>query len=147
MILISHRGNINGRDTENENHPSYIDLALGEGYDVEVDVWLVDDKLYLGHDKPQYQIELSWLKERCDNLWVHCKNIEALIMLLDEYRIHTFWHENDAYTLTSNCFVWTYPNKPMIKSESIAVLPELFPDWDLKNFAGICSDIIEKYKS
>lgn len=146
MILISHRGNIDGRIIENENEPTYIDLALSDGYDVEVDVWAIGKDLYLGHDMPQYQIELAWLKERCDNLWVHCKNIEALVMLLDEYRIHTFWHENDSYTLTSNCFIWTHPNKPIIKSESIAVLPELFPDWDIRDFAGVCSDNIKNYK-
>jgi len=57
MILISHRGNINGKFESYENEPTYIDLALSKGYDVEIDVWYVDGLLYLGHDKPQYGIE------------------------------------------------------------------------------------------
>ena len=47
MILISHRGNINGKNTEKENHPSYIDEAIKGEYDVEIDVWYVDEKLWL----------------------------------------------------------------------------------------------------
>ena len=48
MILISHRGNINGRIPEKENRPQYIETTLVSGYDVEVDVWYVNGKLMLG---------------------------------------------------------------------------------------------------
>ena len=36
MKLISHRGNIRGPVPGRENAPSYIDCALGNGYDVEI---------------------------------------------------------------------------------------------------------------
>ena len=61
MILISHRGNTNGRFDSYENEPTYIDLAISRGYEVEIDVWFVDGMLYLGHDAPQYGINLSFL--------------------------------------------------------------------------------------
>jgi len=48
-MLISHRGNIDGK-TLLENQPSYIDDAIDLGYDVEIDIWYIGDKLYLGHD-------------------------------------------------------------------------------------------------
>ena len=38
MILISHRGNINGRSFKDENQPTYIDTAISAGYDVEIDI-------------------------------------------------------------------------------------------------------------
>ena len=38
MILISHRGNISGIEHDNENNPKYINAAIKEGYEVEVDV-------------------------------------------------------------------------------------------------------------
>jgi len=38
MILISHRGNINGRLESYENAPNYIDSAISKGYDVEIDI-------------------------------------------------------------------------------------------------------------
>ncbi len=36
MKIISHRGNVRGPIPEKENRPSYIDCALGNGYDVEI---------------------------------------------------------------------------------------------------------------
>ena len=42
MILISHRGNLMGRDPETENSPQQIRKALSLGFEAEVDVWCVD---------------------------------------------------------------------------------------------------------
>ena len=38
MMLISHRGNINGKKPELENQPQYILKGVLEGYFVEVDI-------------------------------------------------------------------------------------------------------------
>ena len=46
MILISHRGNLNGPNEDRENSPYYIMEAIDDGYDVEVDLWWVDGKVY-----------------------------------------------------------------------------------------------------
>lgn len=142
LIYISHRGNINGKNPEMENHPDYIQKALDLGYSVEIDVWYVDNKWYLGHDKPQYETEERFLRLR--KIWSHAKNIDALYKMRNSL-IHYFWHQNDDYTLTSKNYIWTYPNKELSKN-SIAVLPELYPDWDISKAIGICSDFISKYK-
>jgi hypothetical protein len=42
MKLIAHRGNYVGINRHLENNPEYIREALGNGYDVEVDVRLVN---------------------------------------------------------------------------------------------------------
>lgn len=63
MILISHRGNIDGKKPHLENQPDYIDEAIALGYDVEIDVWLIDGVLFLGHDAPQYEISDVWLEK------------------------------------------------------------------------------------
>ena len=63
MKLIAHRGNINGPNKEKENKPEYIIEAINKGYYVEIDLWLIDDKLYLGHDNPQYVIEETFLSD------------------------------------------------------------------------------------
>jgi hypothetical protein len=140
MIKISHRGNINGRIEEAENRPDYIEDTLRLGYNVEVDVWFLDNKFYLGHDEALYAID----KRFFDNprLWVHCKNIDA-VLALQYSKVHYFWHENDTITLTSQGFIWAYPGKQPIKN-SIAVMPELYND-DLTSCIGICSDYINKY--
>jgi hypothetical protein len=77
MILISHRGNIQGKIPSSENHPDYIDRAIKAGYNVEIDVRYINGKLHLGHDTPDYSVTLEWLEQRQDKLWVHCKNHEG----------------------------------------------------------------------
>ena len=143
MILISHRGNINGRFEDWENKPEYIDDALSLGYDVEIDLWFIDGKTYLGHDEPQYEIDDDWLGERIDKIWVHCKNIESLNWIRST-NLHYFWHETDTVTLTSKNYIWAYPGKQPING-SIAVMPELEND-NVLLCTGICSDYIQYYK-
>ena len=140
MILISHRGNVNGK-TNQENKPEYIRSALFQGYDVEIDVWYVDDKFYLGHNFPQYEIEESFLYNA--KLWCHAKNIQALYKMKLNPLIHCFYHETDKVTLTSKGYLWTYPNNELT-DKSICVLPET-QKIKINNCAGICSDKIKEY--
>jgi hypothetical protein len=144
MVLISHRGNLSGKIPRNENHPDYIDKAIYAGYNVEIDVWVVEGVILLGHDEPQYGISQLWLNQRVDKLWIHCKNIEAMEWFNSIGGFNYFWHENDVMTLTSNGRMWVYPGKQPIKG-SIAVLPEVYND-DISKCYGVCSDYIEKYK-
>lgn len=145
MILISHRGNVSGRIPEVENSLEYVDAALSIGYDVEIDVRMIDGVLFLGHDEPQYGTTQDWLNKRSDKLWIHCKNIEAIEWFNGIYGFNYFWHDTDTVTLTSKGFVWTYPGKQPIK-RSIAVLPEMYNE-DVSNCVGVCSDYIQNYKS
>jgi hypothetical protein len=147
MILISHRGNVDGKLENYENKPNYINLAIQKGFDVEVDVWYIDGKLYLGHDNPEYETPLSWFIERKNKLWVHCKDDKAIVYfnsLQNQYDFNYFWHEKDTLTLTSHNYIWVYPGKQPIK-HSIAVMPEQHKD-DISQAIGVCSDYIENYK-
>ena len=146
MILISHRGNTQGIESKLENKPSFIDRSLNMGYDVEVDIWLNDGKLYLGHDLPQFLIDEMWLAQRINQLWIHCKNIDSIIHFnKSTLKFNYFFHESDKVTLTSKNFIWAYPgNQPIEKS--IAVLPEIHNE-NLSKCIGICSDYIKKYKN
>lgn len=144
MILISHRGNIDGKLIERENHPSYIDEAIALEYDVEIDVWMIDGLLLLGHDEPQYGVSQHWLNERYEHLWVHCKNVEAMEWFNQIGGFNYFWHEEDTLTLTSKQYMWVYVGKQPIKG-SIAVMPELNNE-DVSQCVGICSDFIVNYK-
>ncbi len=74
MIYIAHRGNTNGRFESYENEPTYIDLAIKKGFDVEIDVWFIDGILYLGHDEAQYGSDFRWFRDRLSKIWIHCKN-------------------------------------------------------------------------
>jgi len=144
MKYISHRGNVDGKIPSMENHPSYIDKAIALGYDVEIDVWMVEGVLLLGHDEPQYGVTQSWLNDRVDKLWIHCKNIEAMEWFNAIGGFNFFWHETDTVTLTSKRYIWAYPGKQPI-ADSIAVMPEIHND-SVVSCIGICSDVIKKYK-
>lgn len=146
MKLIAHRGNVNGRLEPWENKPTYIDLAISKGYDVEVDVWYKDNMLWLGHDEAQYAVTLQFFKDRISNLWIHCKNIEAInYFKMTQYKFNYFWHETDTMSLTSLNYIWAFPGKQPIEN-SIAVMPEIFND-DTSRAIGVCSDFVEKYIS
>jgi hypothetical protein len=143
MKLISHRGNIDGKNVEKENTLSYIKTALSKGYDVEIDVWYVEDKWYLGHDKPQHKVKFDFLAS--DGLWLHAKNGDALYHLLQDRSCNVFWHTDEDWVLTSKKYIWTYPNK-FLYPNSICVLPELGYNGDIKACKGICSDFISRYE-
>ena len=145
MVLIAHRGNTDGRFESYENEPNYIDKALKKGYDVEIDIWVIEGNFYLGHDKPQYGITLEWLDKRKNELWIHCKNIEVMEWFNSLFGTYNyFWHQEDTLTLTSKGYIWAYPGKQPIKA-SIAVMPEIYND-DISQCLGICSDYIQNYK-
>jgi hypothetical protein len=144
-VIISHRGNINGRNPLLENNPGYIDEAIFEGFDVEVDVWIDHmSKIFLGHDEPQYEIDVFWLEERKNKLWIHCKNIDAVVFFNNIKDFHYFWHQNDDVTLTSKSYIWAYPGKQPIQN-SIAVMPEIFED-NTSSCLGVCTDFPIRYK-
>jgi len=141
MILIAHRGNINGPG-EYENGQKYCQEAIDAGYNVEIDVWYTDT-WWTGHDRPQYRVDPDFLLKK--EVWCHAKNIKALKKLL-ELGAHCFFHQNDPVTLTSQQYIWTYPTQQLTE-KSICVLPEL-QAIEVSAFlpsAGVCSDFIERY--
>lgn len=146
QYFISHRGNIKGKNPYMENNPVYIDEAISAGYDVEIDLWIENERFWLGHDEKQYETSLGWILNRQNELWVHCKNHEAMIYLKNNnINLNCFWHQEDDMTLTSKGFMWVYPGKQPIKN-SIAVMPEINDD-DVSTCLGVCSDVIEKYRN
>lgn len=146
LINIAHRGNTNGPNPDKENHPDYIKEALYSGFDVEIDVWVIDGKFILGHDKPQYEVKEEFILN--DQLWHHAKNIEAISILNSlkpNYLINCFFHNIDDCTLTSGGWIWTYPGKPILCTSAIAVMPEKFPEWDISKAGGVCTDFTIKF--
>lgn len=139
--IISHRGNLTGRNPARENSPLFIMEALDMGFDVEIDFWVVDGKCWLGHDEPQHLVEIDFLIERKQKLWVHAKNIEAVSFLRYE-DLNWFWHENDKLVLTSKGYPWCNFN--------IFVKGGITVQFDFKDIPdyvyGICTDEVLKYQ-
>lgn len=151
VLLIAHRGLISGPNNK-ENHPDTIEDAISLGYDAEIDLRYFDDynELWLGHDNYQYEISLNWLKQFQNNLWIHAKSIQTLYYLSSiNWNGNYFFHDTDKVTLTSNGFLWTYPNE-LLTPNSVMLMPEWHQDihtFILKDKCyGICSDYVEILK-
>jgi hypothetical protein len=141
--LISHRGNLSGPNPERENSPEYLMEAINLGVDVEIDVWVLDSKIYLGHDKPEYLVDLDFLSSIKDKAWYHCKNIEALIMFTEnKVFFRYFWHQNDDYTITSTGHIWTYPGRQVSKHSIVVDLNEQY-SYENGEIYGACVDYLD----
>ena len=145
MRIIAHRANINGPDLERENSISNIRQCINSGFDVEIDIRLIENNLYLGHDKPVELISKETLFEIKEKSWIHCKNLEAM-SYFHKYGegFNFFWHEKDSYTLTSKGFIWAYPGKELSHG-CICVMPEFKNKKNIYDFkkniaAGVCTD-------
>ncbi len=141
MIIISHRGNIKGPVPDKENRPSYIDCAIGNGYNVEIDVRLINGELWLGHDEPQYRIDHNWLDKRRNYLWLHCKNLEAA---KECWAYQSFCHTGDPFTYTSAGKIWLHDLTQKIDNNTIIPLIDQI---DILKFSllntnvfGVCTD-------
>jgi hypothetical protein len=104
MLIISHRANIDGSDPSIENKPEAIEFAISKDLSVEVDLRFHKDKLYFGHDEPQYETSLDFLKEHETWLWVHCKEKESFNFAI-KHNLNCFWHNIDDYTMTNHGYV------------------------------------------
>lgn len=148
MKIIAHRGNLNGPNPLRENSPDYIEEAIYEGFDVEIDLWVENDRCYLGHDDPQYFVTMEWLEKYKNIFWIHCKDREALEKISSSsIEFNYFYHEHDRYTLTSKGIGWVLVDQKPFKN-AIVVLPELMSFYNtieekyaiIMNTKGICTD-------
>ena len=131
--IIAHRGLLHGPDEKIENVPSQIQKAINMDLDVEVDVWVINNDYFLGHDAPQHKVDELFFNDR---MWIHCKNFESIVKFKNS-KLNWFWHEKDKMTLTSNGDIWCYPSI-FIKNAFVVELgsPRSIP----QHIAGICTD-------
>ena len=104
MKLISHRGNFEGKEHSNENHPYYIKRAIEHGFEVEIDVWF-EKGWWLGHDSPKYPIDLE-----IKYVWTPKKNIPTTPLI----RLINFapWYPDETLKKTGKgipCFWEGFP--------------------------------------
>lgn len=143
MIVISHRGNLFGPNPTTENSSNQILECINKKIQVEIDVWNIDGSLFLGHDEPVEKIQLDFLLNYKEMLWIHTKNAEALNYLLDFKQLNVFWHQSDDYTITTNGTVWTYPNiNPVSKSVIVCQTIYETKKYSSFNIEGICTDYV-----
>jgi hypothetical protein len=132
MIIYAHRGNVSGISPR-ENHPDFIRLALEQGFGVEVDLWQVEGRWLLGHDGPQFPIEIAAF-DRPDVIF-HLKTPHLPSLAFAD----AFALDQDPYALTLRGRLWTNYGQP-VSATSIACAPELVRATEpLAEFAARCS--------
>ncbi|MGD0340518.1 MAG: hypothetical protein ABSA76_02255 [Bacteroidales bacterium] len=142
QVIISHRGNLNGPNPVEENNPTKVMGVIAQGFDVEVDLWYLPEGIFLGHDAPKYKVDYWFLINK--HLWIHCKNVKAIACLSEDERLNLFYHTEGA-TYTSKGYLITEPGKS-VGYKSIACMPELVKDWDIREAYGVCTDYPLKYR-
>lgn len=165
MNLISHRGNLHGKDVSIENNSEQIEYVISQGYDCEIDVWYKNGNYYLGHDEPFEEISIKFLVDNHTKLWIHCKDKESLSSFVNSRwwcQLNYFYHVNDPCVLTSKGYVWNFP-ETKVDMNGIWVMPEWgvekseddIKKWLMETSAfkhtrklisGICSDYIAYIK-
>lgn len=136
MKIISHRGNLSGKDLGRENKHHAIDECIEMGIDVEVDFWYINGEFFLGHDNPETKIDEIFLISRKKHLWIHSKNFEAVECLSSYKELNWFWHETDKLTLTSKNKIWCYPGT-YVKN---GITVELGKKTIIPPVLGVCTD-------
>lgn len=147
LIYVAHRGNIYNKQEENENSPEYIQEALSNEFFVEIDVWQRKNKTYLGHDEPQYQINLKDYPWYCNsNIFWHCKDMQTYIWFLENADYFCFFYQdspgiaaiNNSSIMRGQQIYWTY-KYPI--SRGILMIDSQIEAIE-NNIAGLCSDEI-----
>jgi len=136
-IIISHLGNINGRDEKRENQLAYVQEALKAGWHVCVDVVFHCGSFLLPYDGGFNSVPLAFLSKQ--RVW--CRAHDPLTLdALCNINAHAFLNPDSGLALTSAQFIWTaYPHN--LAPRSIAAFPEEAPEnWLLAEPAGLCSN-------
>ena len=153
-MIIAHRGLLNGPSKELENNPENIILNIKNYPNLcnEIDINILKDGVYIGHDKPLYKIDLKFIIDNKRSLILHIKELDydspyTINVLLDLYRsCHCFCHDEDKFTITNKGLIWSHPKMGLNKN-TIFVMPEKVMSLNSVNFInnlhllkGVCTD-------
>lgn len=142
-ILIANRGNISGRQPEQENTPAYVKGALAAGYHACVDVIYYHGAFCLIAAERLITMPPSFFVN--PKIWSRAYDATTLDAL-SGLGAHALPNLSEGFTFTSAQFIWTLPGQ-LLSPRSIAVYPELAPpNWLTDcDIAGICSDVAADY--
>lgn len=152
--IIAHRGLTNGLSNGNENSPEKIIFNKLNYPSLinEIDIHIMDNGLFLGHNDPIYNVSLDFLIANKKYLILHVKHIQTnslkaintFHMLYDE--CHLFAHEEDKFCITNKGWIWSHPNQGL-RANTILVMPEklntletIILEDGFKYLRGICTD-------
>ena len=152
--IVSHRGLTNGPSKDLENNPDKIfeNIRNYPFLTNEIDINLTEKGIFLGHDKPSYEIGIEFLLDNKNFLILHVKSVDSeskkVLTNLEKLtnNCHIFSHSEDPFTITNRGWIWSHPSQG-IKPNTILVMPEKIVSFDNLNFnnelrvlMGVCTD-------
>ena len=143
MKIYAHRGNLRGPES-GENALDGIEACLDSGVGVELDVWGLDEEIWVGHDRPGWKIETKVLEN--NSVICHAKNVEA-VMILSRLSTTYFSIDRDPFSLCSNGLIWANygcsptPVSIMCSPELVMAVEGIEEFYErISNSYGVCSD-------
>lgn len=136
MIKIANQGNLSGSKPEKENSPEYIQAALSAGFAVKIDIWLINGRICLGEDTPQYEVDFSFVNN--SRIFAQCRNFDALNFMIERGMVDCdFFYYCGFRTLTRDGFIWGGPEEEIGRN---SIIIDLENKVGYKGVVGICSD-------
>jgi hypothetical protein len=146
MLYISYQGIYDGKDFEYANTPNQIGKAFNNGYSCMVDVWRIDNKLYVGSEEAPIEVTEKYLQG--NRFWLNARNTDMLdwvsaqpTKLYPNY--FSFSNDTESNDATASGGQIITPGTVPVSNLSIIFLPEiedrgLLSTVKLKCY-GICS--------
>jgi hypothetical protein len=154
MLYISYQGIYDGQDYESANTPTQINKALGKGYSCLINVWRVNNKLYVGNGQPLIEVTEAYIQG--PRFWINAVNtdMQTWIATQSSTLYPNYFHFDAStppppYATASNGKLIT-PGTVPINNTSVMFLPEindrsLYTMVKVKSF-GICSGFLTLIK-
>lgn len=154
MLYISYQGIYDGQNYEDANTPKQINKALGKGFSCLIDVWRVDDKLYVGTNGPTIEVPAKYIQG--PRFWINAVNTDMQEWIATQpSNLYPNYFHFDAstppppYATASNGKLIT-PGTVPINTSSVMFLPEindrsLYSMVKVKSY-GICSGYLTLIK-
>ena len=154
MFYISYQGIYDGKDYEDANTPSQISKAQQRGFSCLIDVWRVDNKLYVGNGQPLIEVTEKYIQG--NRFWINAVNTDMQTWIATQpSALYPNYFHFDAstppppYATASNGKLIT-PGTVPINTNSVMFLPEindrsLYTMVKVKSY-GICSGFLTLIK-
>ena len=128
MLYISYQGIYDGKDFESANTPNQIGNAFNNGYSCMVDVWRIDNKLYVGSEEAPIEVTDKYLQG--NRFWLNARNTDMVNWVAAQPRklypnYFSFSNDTESNDATASGGQIITPGTVPVSNLSIIFLPEI----------------------
>jgi hypothetical protein len=129
MFYISYQGIYDGSNYEDANTPPQISKAQQKGFSCLIDVWRIDNKLYVGNNQPTIEVTEKYIQG--NRFWINAVNTDMQTWIATQPpKLYPNYFHFEAstppppYATASNGKLIT-PGTVPINNDSVMFLPEI----------------------